>query len=1018
MVADYYAMLGVDPSADRGAIEAALARAQPVWSAGTRNPKNKHTFQSYLDQIPAIRRNLLGDPALRAAYDAERAAALRVERDRALDRLQRLVKIRAAKGGLSISDRDLLRGEAVALGLEKADFDRLAEPFPPLPEAPAETETPEAVPDVIDPATRRQIRITLEHLRRADLYEVLNLPRDAPASEIAARADTERQRWMQKSQVTAEKTAWLEAVSYAQSHLGAKEARLRYDRTLALEAEEAMAETIAFALKGTTAMATATRRFLREEALALGITGARADRLIDRLCRASGVARDGGDAPTASAGPIRYLRCRACAGLTEYALASRSPDSADCRHCGASLRWKCPACQRQRWVDEPRCACGFRQEDVEPLVRYFEAANHAHRVRDYDTALAALRRVQHFAPQHVGARNGIEKIKAILAQVETVRSSFELEWSRRHLIAARAALSAWGRLVDPSSTDLRKALHEVTSGLREAQYLVAQARAASATDPASAREGYRRALEIAADLPEARDGLRLCPPEPPSSLRAEIVSDRVRLRWTAPPPDGLGAYSYRIRRKRGGIPSHAEDGAALAEVDACEHDDATVTPGDTVGYAVFSERAGVASLGGATVGPLPMLADVDELKAEAASREVVLSWSPPRNCVEVRVVRKLGAAPTGPEDGARVGSLKGQAIDRDLDDDRVYHYGVFAAYKTSDGRLIASRGAFVSAMPTAPIATIVEASLSRRGDGPVRVGWAPPDRGKVHILRTPRPLPHAAGDRIARKEAEALEGNWLPRTADDHALDRRPPDLGVCHYTPMIAWAGHYTIGRGVAFSHVADPSDLRAVRSGKAGKVLLRWRWSPRGGKARVLYRAGAFPAGPADPRAEAVTVEEVEFSRLGYYPLVLPPHDDGAWHVAVYTVASVEGHEIVSPGLEPSSRTIVPGPHAEVVVSYDLRPPGLFGKTWTVEFRTDPSGSAIPPTVLVAHPRTVPLSADDGETVAALPASRDGDQASVIVKADLNTHRLRIFPDPRAEPDGQPPIRLRHPEAEGTRV
>jgi hypothetical protein len=68
MVPDYYARLEVDPRADRAEIEPALARKQPAWSMGTRNPKNRHTYQLYLDEIPALRRALLGDPASRAAY--------------------------------------------------------------------------------------------------------------------------------------------------------------------------------------------------------------------------------------------------------------------------------------------------------------------------------------------------------------------------------------------------------------------------------------------------------------------------------------------------------------------------------------------------------------------------------------------------------------------------------------------------------------------------------------------------------------------------------------------------------------------------------------------------------------------------------------------------------------------------------------------------------------------------------------------------------------------------------------
>src|SRR5262249_3205025 len=108
MVPDYYTMLGVELGADRATIEAALARCQPAWSSGTRNPKTKHTYQSYLDQIPALRQALLGDPTARAAYDAERAAAQRAERDEKLDTLQKLIRLRAAKGGLTVSDRTIL----------------------------------------------------------------------------------------------------------------------------------------------------------------------------------------------------------------------------------------------------------------------------------------------------------------------------------------------------------------------------------------------------------------------------------------------------------------------------------------------------------------------------------------------------------------------------------------------------------------------------------------------------------------------------------------------------------------------------------------------------------------------------------------------------------------------------------------------------------------------------------------------------------------------------------------------
>jgi hypothetical protein len=69
------------------------------------------------------------------------------------------------------------------------------------------------------------------------------------------------------------------------------------------------------------------------------------------------------------------------------------------------------------------------------------------------------------------------------------------------------------------------------------------------------------------------------------------------------------------------------------------------------------------------------------------------------------------------------------------------------------------------------------------------------------------------------------------------------------------------------------------------------------------------------------------------------------------------------------------------EVTVSYNLRRPRFPGRAWTVTFRTEPAGAAIPPTALVAHPRTVPLSVHDGQVVAQFPAARDG--ASFGVRA-----------------------------------
>ena len=1019
MVADYYAMLGIAPRADRAAIEAALDAARHQWSSGTRNPKYKHAYQSNLDQVPEIRRRLLGDPATRAAYDSELAAEEVGRTQAKLDALQRLVRLRAAKGGLTISDRSLLRDRASLLGLTADDLARLIEPIPPMPEAPAAVEPAETGADALDPVTRRQIRTALDLVGKRDLYQALDLPRDADASEIAAKADEGRGRWMRKSQVTAEKTAWLEVVSYAQSHLCTPAGRIKYDRTLELEAEDEFAKSVDFALEAVAALDPRTRQVLVDEASALGIQPDRGDRLIDRACRARGVAREGGHSVSTAGGPpVRYLRCRSCGGMNEFARVAKQPDRANCRHCRAALRWGCPTCRLEHWVDEPRCRCGFEVAHLEPLLRHFEAAQHAHRVRDYSAALEHLARVQEFAPRHVGARKGIEKVRERLAEIEARKADFALARSRNQLVAARTALLAWGRLVDPASPEVLDAQEALVAGLRDAQTLVSKARALEATDSKAAREFYRKALAVAADLPDARDGLKRLAPDPPSALVVDVAGETVALRWTPPAPDGLGDYRYRVVRKVGGTPSQASDGATVAEVDTPESIDRGATPGRVVGYAVFTIRNGVTSISGASAAPVAMLPDVRDLRAVGSQGVIQLSWSLPPGATGARAVRiGTAGAPDRPLE-----ALAEHAEERGLDEDRVYRYRVSASYRGLDGRTQDAQGVEVVANSAEAIANVGPITLRREADGRVELAWPPLARGTCKVLRSPVPLLMPVGSRITTGEAGKLAGTWIESARIDGATDLEPPTVGVCHYTPLVFLNGSATVGAAVGYSTVSDPSDLRAVRAGGGGRVHLRWRWTPRAVETFVVASQGRPPVRPDEPGSMTTAVHEGDYSRQGYFAISLPTEASsvGSWHIAVFSVVTADGVKLISPGLEPTARTTVPGPNPEITISYQLRRPGFPGRPWTLTIQTEPPGSPVPPMALVSHPRTVPLAADDGEIVERFPASRDGAAFTLRPRPgqDFSRHCLRLFADPGVDPAGSPPIRLRHPESAGTRV
>jgi hypothetical protein len=1068
MVPDYYARLGVDPAAERAEIEAALQKKQPLWSMGTRNPKTRHANQLFLDEIPAVRRALLGDPASRAAYDAELAMVKVAERERLLDELQRRVRLRAAKGGLGATDRKLLGDEAARLGLTEDELLCLTRPIPNLVEAPSPSGDaeldPEPPADALDPSTRRQIQVALEHLGCRDLYDALGVARDASSAYISARADEERQRWMKKTHVTAEKTAWLEVIAHAQSHLTSAKSRKRYDQTLMLEAEESFELLASFALKDVSRLDPGTVGILVEEAAAAGIAADRADRLIGRLCRRLGVPRElGAVTPLASAaipgsaaatpanGAAKYtlVRCRHCGGVTELSPVTRKATAARCRHCGASLKWDCPICRRNYWVDERRCGCGFRVALREPLERHFDAARQAFRNFDLTRAREHLERVLELAPNLPGARNGIARVRQREADITRVRLNFDAARAGGRLFAARAALEAWSRLVDPASPDLQAAWTDLSKSLAQAESLVALARKVERTDPPAARALYRQSLAIAADLPDAVAGLGRTPPDAPTALDAQVLGDRIRLSWAPPPPDGLGPLTFVVVRKRGGALQHPADGTRIAEISTSEYDDMHAAPGDGVGYAVLSKRGSVESITAISLGPLIFLSDVKDARVEFREQEIELVWLPPRGVSEVRVVRKRGSPPRDPRDGERLATAIDHLVDRNLDPHEVYHYGLFAIYKMADGRLYPSRGVVVSARPDPQVSPLDAPRLVRELGGHVRIDWAEPVRGTVAIVRTAQPLPLPAGTRLSASETESLTVRWIEPVSPGRAYDPEPPSDGACFYTPLTLWSGNWTVGHGVALNQVADPSGLRAVRSsgglnnGSTGvRVTLRWHWAPEAIATLIAARQGALPQGPSDPAAITATVFRFDYDRHDCWTLSLPAtrrdqgsslappplgieseaksaqSETGPWQIRIYSIAELDGVTSISPGLDPTASTTLPGPHPEVTVSYVLRRPWLPLFPWSVTFRTEPPGTAVPPMVLVAHPRTVPLSVDDGQIVARFPAGRDGDLFPIRPSVKLAQYGARVFPDPSAPPDAVTPIRLRHPETGTTRV
>ena len=890
--------------------------------------------------------------------------------------------------------------------------------------------------------------------------------RDAPKTYIEARADAERQRWMKKAQVTAEKTAWLEIITHGQSHLSSPKARARYDRTLAQEAEESFEGLAEFALKGLSRLDPGTSMRLIEEA-AGGRDPLRAGRSPDRPdLPAVGCAR-ASDAhccdygaplpPSPPRGPCQWRGQVQRAALPALCGGDRvEPGGTEGRapHAAGTAGRRSSGIARSA-SERPGstnggATAGFARRCASPWCRHFEAAQKAFRNFDLDGALEHLARVQAFAPNLAGARNGIAKIRQRQADITRVQLAYETARAGGRLVSARGAVEAWSRLVDPESPDLQAAWSEAGAGASPGRVAGGSGPEPGAERSSAARDLYRQSLAIAADLPDALTGLKRTPPDPPTAPRWPGLRRSYPALLDAPASRRPGLAHLRHRPQAGRRCSmHPGDGTRIAEVSTSEFDDMHVTPGDTrrlrrteqarrgrVGHRDLARpvrfpgrRQGRAGRTSPTRGRAGL---------DAAAWRVGRSGDP-----QARAGRP-GTPATATASRPR-STMRSTATSIRM---RSTTTGSTPSTRCPTAGCVPSPGVVVSARPQPPVSALEAPGCCWNRDGRVRIDWIEPVRGSVKILRTAHPLPHPAGTRLATGRSRGLEGHWIEPAAPDRAYDLEPPAEGHCYYTPLTVWGGnlHRWPRRGPQPRR--RPVRAAATRAGTglgpaSGDTRRHAPLAVGCGGERVPGRRppGHASAGPERSRrrpgdrspsrlrspglldAQLAIGSRSPELRSQYLPLhpisrrtpaadPTAQADAGPWHIRVYSLIDLDGVRSISPGLEPTAAMVLPGPNPEVTVSYVLKRPWLPGLPWSVTFRTEPPGSTVPPMVLVAHPARFPSRSTTARSSRiSRPAATDPTSRPHAI--ELSQHGARVFPDPHVEPDALTPIRLRHPES-----
>ncbi|GAA2786079.1 hypothetical protein [Saccharopolyspora taberi] len=859
---NFFILLEIDPDQpwDKSAYENQLRRMRFRWyklSSGVQTSPAAVKARRALTLLKEIK-YVMADVVLR---ENERAAArqyLADEQNRRRIELVQTVDLILEKGFVYDVEYAELRENYGAL-VDHPDVSRLLDG--------AQKRSLEAErngPDRLDASQADAIRGRLDELGEESLYTLLAQvdPAVGPTSglDLLRRAAKEL---YARTTATADKTkpglsARQELSGQAMAIFDSADMRRQYDNTLQLEPLDRLCRQYRKALDPVRGIdSRQADRFIREAAR-FGIE--------EELARNSLVAYFSNLKWTIALPPATaigaFVRCEVCQAFND-------PEHEFCRDCGTPFEVTCPSCGRTVPAHDICGFCGFPVSDhdwVEALLDDCEDLLAAGDLKGADEKLNSARRAWSLpagsAEDALAAR--IKECSRRIADVRDEQRKSDAQRMRnirshmdaRQYRAARHLLSA----THAGFPDRERLLGEVTSRVDAADRWYRNAEQAATSEEKA--ELYGKALEECADHAEARRALRGTPPAPPRDLRVTALDGLVRLEWQ---PSATGGVRYAVVRKSGSRPASATDGERLATVASLAYDDESPETGIPLHYAVFADRDGTASQQAATTttDPLLLTQEVTITSPSVDDGAVELRWALPPNAEGVQVSRTSSAEAGTWTDIAAVEPTR--LLDGGLRNDVTYTYRLRARFRDGSGGILPSAGRTVSLTPGPPPPPVGTVHVTTRpGFGfayrYVRLGWEPPEQGRIVVLKTWQPPPVRSGDTLFADDLR-LRGTVLDA---DAALGHSLTESGACYFTPVLVRHELGYVGDVRRYAAVEEVGDLTA--EARRGAVRLQWSW-PEGCTAVLVgYDRSGEPADPT-VAAHRFTVEREEYERLGYH-------------------------------------------------------------------------------------------------------------------------------------------------------
>lgn len=826
---------------------------------------------------------------------------------------------------------------------------------------------------LLDPTLFKSITDRLQSVQKKSLYHVLNLP-DSTATPILYQAAQDLYTTnVHKQQKTAEVTALIELAGLASDVFKSDETRKKYDESLRRASLDALLKDL------DAIMARSNDKLVQPGQVQLFLENAQKagwgqQKALERLNEHIQQRK------WSMLGTIaESVRCRKCNTINPK-------NQKRCSNCGQPLAIDCPECDQLVPIEANACGnCGFPvgnrlyvDQELEEVARLLQISSYK-RAREILNKVAAAwkptkpdeyaRKIHEYQSALKSQEEATERERQEVTQrLETLTRQKRYHAARQYLTLKGSALpdrAARQKVIDEKITLAQDTIR----------------RALKADVPQNDKMAdYEQAKEYCADHPELPLLQKTIVLSPPGNLEARIREGVVSLEWR-PSNTRASSLVYSIVRKKRAQPNSLDDqeGKVIDTVPGFTYEDTHPEAGVPLYYAVYTKCDQMVSPQPARLAqPVLLTQEVSTLATHVDDQQVTLSWEPPQYAHSIVILRNDQAMPTSIQDGVRIAECppgRKNFIDRNVQNEHTYYYGLFCQFKNHTGQLVLSSGLSVAAtpdLPPLPIDSLTITSIQTDHTHEVMIRWKRPERGNAAIIKSAKPLAISAGKVIPESQIYTL----------GQRLEDRPDSVkdvwtrtGVAYYTAVVIFQGMAYIGASERFACLDNVTELKHYNTGTA--IQFHWKWPASCQEVLISYSPNGWPE-HNDPAATTRHVNLAQYEKLGHYDL--PGTQNQNYYIVLSAVIDQDGAKIPAQGIRIYTRI---GP--KLTFKYEIKNRRRRTLHLYIPGRT---GGTIPTLLLVSRQGNPPSKKTEGDIFHRIDPVliRDGEKEKVIPLPERN--------------------------------